>query len=371
MKKKRKRKIIIAIIVIAAFFLALFIVFLCSTSLGKLPYGKMLERIKASPNYKDESFRYSGFQPEWAAGEFAGALAASRSYLFDSSKRNKPSAVLPSVKTDLFSLDPQENIAVWMGHSTIYLQIDGKKFLVDPVFSGRAFIASAFKGSDIYTPFDIPLFDFLIITHDHWDHLDYKTVTALESKAGLVLTGLGTGAHLEYWGYPAEKIIEHDWGETSDLGGGFSITTIGSPHFSGRLFSRNKSLWASFALETPNKKIFLSGDSGYAYHFTEAFERFGPFDIAFLECGQYNKVWRGNHMFPEDTARAAMDLGAKKFIPIHWAKFAISPHDWDDPIKRLLAECQKLGITATHPLIGELVRLDEEQVFSRWWEGIP
>ena len=368
---KKKRKMIITISVIAGFVIAFFLVVLFSPSLGRLPGGKRLERVKASPNYIDGSFRYTGFQPHGAAGEFAGAFAALRSHLFEKSPRNRPSAVLPSLKTDLFSLDPQENIAVWMGHSSIYLQVDGKKILVDPVFSGRALTASVFEGSDVYTYDDIPHLDFLIITHDHWDHLDYKTVRALKDKTSLVLTGLGTGAHLERWGYTAEKIIELDWNETSNLGDGFSITAIGSPHFSGRFLSRNKSLWAAFALETSGKKIFLSGDSGYANHFAEAFSRFGSFDIAFLECGQYNKNWRGNHMFPEDTAKAAMDLGAKKLFPIHWAKFSISTHAWDEPIIKLLAENEKLGLDIIHPLIGQPVRLDEDEIFPRWWEGIP
>jgi L-ascorbate metabolism protein UlaG (beta-lactamase superfamily) len=341
-------------------------------SLGRLPSGERLERMEKSPHYVDGVFRFPGTQPEWATGEFSGSMfGALWRFLFGADERNKPQEILPSAKTDLFSLDPNENLVVWMGHSSYYMQVDGKKFLVDPVFSGSAFVVSAFPGSDVYTPEDIPPLDYLVITHDHWDHLDYETVTALRDKAAVVLTGLGTGEHLEYWGFAPEKIIEHDWNETSDLGGGFSVTAIATPHFSGRFLTRNKSLWTAFVLVTPNRKIFIGGDSGYGDHFADAGRRFGPFDLALLECGQYNIQWRSNHMFPEDTAQASIDLGAKKLLPVHWAKFALSVHAWDEPIIRLTAACEKLGVTLLHPLIGDTVKFDRDEVFPRWWEGIP
>ncbi|MDR1931761.1 MAG: MBL fold metallo-hydrolase [Spirochaetales bacterium] len=359
-----------AVIFLVAASAGVFLVVVSScASLGKLPSGERLERIEKSPHYVDGVFKFPGTQPESASGESSGNMFSSLwRFLFGAEDRNKPSEVLPSAKTDLFSLDPDENLIVWMGHSSYYLQVDGKKFLVDPVFSGSAFVSSAFSGSDVYTPEDIPPIDYLVITHDHWDHLDYKTVTALKDKTGVVLTGLGTGEHLEYWGYAPPKIMEHDWNETRDLGAGFSVTAIATPHFSGRFLTRNKSLWTAFALITPNRKIFIGGDSGYGDHFADAGRRFGPFDLALLECGQYN---RGvNHMFPEDTARASIDLGAKKLFPVHWAKFALNAHAWDEPIIRLAAECEKRGITLLHPIIGSAVRFDEEEIFPRWWEGI-
>jgi L-ascorbate metabolism protein UlaG (beta-lactamase superfamily) len=318
----------------------------------------------------DGAFRFPGTQPERAAPESSvGVFGRLWGFLFGAGERTAPSEVVPSAKTDLFSLDPDENLVVWMGHSSYYMQVDGRRFLVDPVFSGSALIASAFPGSDVYAPEDIPPLDYLVITHDHWDHLDHETVTALKDKAGLVLTGLGTGEHLEYWGYAPERIIELDWNETSDLGGGFSLTALATPHFSGRFLSRNKSLWTAFALVTPGRKIYIGGDSGYGDHFADAGRRFGPFDLALLECGQYN---RGrNHLFPEDTAQASLDLGAKKLLPVHWAKFALSAHPWDEPIIRLSAACERLGLTLVHPRIGDAVRLDRDEVFPRWWEGIP
>jgi L-ascorbate metabolism protein UlaG (beta-lactamase superfamily) len=337
-------------------------------SLGKLPSGERLRRIEQSPNFVDGAFRYPGPLPERPAVKRSGGmLRAAGRILFGAGERNKPSAPLPSTKTDLFSLRPEENLVVWMGHSSYYLQVSGKKFLVDPVFSGSAFIVSAFDGSDVYTPEDIPPLDYLVITHDHWDHLDYKTLTSLRGKVGKVLTGLGTGEHLEYWGYEARRIIELDWNETSELGGGFSITAIATPHFSGRFLTRNKSAWAAFVLVTPDRKIFIGGDSGYADYFAAVGAQYGPFDLAILECGQYNEQWRNSHMFPEDPAHAALDLRAKKLFAVHWGKFALSVHPWDEPIIRLSAICLERGITLVHPLIGGSIHYDEDETFPRWW----
>ncbi|MDR3302328.1 MAG: MBL fold metallo-hydrolase [Spirochaetaceae bacterium] len=341
-------------------------------SLGKLPSGERLKRIEQSPNYADGAFRYPGALPERPVVKRSGGLlAAAGRILFGAGKRNKPAAPLPSTKTDLFSLRPDENLVVWMGHSSYYMQVSGKKFLVDPVFSGSAFIVSAFAGSDVYTPEDIPALDYLLITHDHWDHLDYQTLKALRGKVGRVLTGLGTGAHLEYWGYEARRIIELDWNETSDLGAGFSITAIATPHFSGRFLTRNKAAWAAFVLVTPDRKIFIGGDSGYADYFAAVGDRYGPFDLVMLECGQYNEQWRNSHMFPEDTAQAALDLRAKKLFAVHWGKFALSVHPWDEPITRLYPLCIERGIPLVHPLIGGAIHYDDEETFPLWWEGLP
>jgi L-ascorbate metabolism protein UlaG (beta-lactamase superfamily) len=372
-KPRRFRKLrIILVSLVAAPALAFAAVASSCTSLGKLPSGERLQRIEASPNYSRGEFAYPGPLPERLIRKESGSMfGALWRFLFGTEERNKPAEVLPSTKTDLFSLDPQDNLIVWMGHSSYYLQVDGKKFLVDPVFSGSAFIVSAFPGSDVYTPEDIPPIDYLVITHDHWDHLDYETVTALREKTGKVLTGLGTGEHLEYWGCEAEKIIEHDWNETTNLGEGFFITAIATPHFSGRFLSRNKSIWAAFILVTPNRKIFLGGDSGYADYFAAVGRDFGPFDLAMLECGQYNEKWSDIHMFPEDTAQASIDLRAKKLLAVHWAKFALAPHPWDEPITRLAAACESLGIRLVHPIIGERVNYDEDEIFPRWWEGMP
>jgi len=245
--------------------------------------------------------------------------------------------------------------------------------LIDPVFSGAAspfsFTAKSFPGSDVYTVDDFPELDYLFITHDHWDHLDYKTVTSLKSKVKRVITGLGTAAHLELWGYNKNIITEIDWNEKIILDDGFIAYSTSARHFSGRTFKRNKAIWMSVVLQTPSMKIFLGGDSGYDTHFKNIGEQYGPFDLAILECGQYNVYWRYIHMMPEETVQAGIDLKAKKIMPVHWAKFSLSLHDWDEPIKRVTAEALKKNVSLIHPMIGEEVDLDNPAQTSAWWQG--
>ena len=339
---------------------------------GKLPSGERLKRIEASPNYKNGQFRNVHTTPQLTEG--ANLFSVMRKFFFGKSKNTRPPAALPSIKTDLLHMDPNENILVWFGHSSYFIQVDGKKILVDPVFSGSAspvsFTTKSFKGSDIYTVDDIPAIDYLFITHDHWDHLDYKTIVKLKTKVKQVITGLGTAAHLEYWGYDTNMIIEKDWNEAFVLDKGFIVHTTPARHFAGRLFKRNKSTWMSFVLQTPSMKLFLSGDSGYDTHFSEIGNKYGPFDLAILECGQYNLYWKYIHMMPEEVVQAGIDLKAKKILPVHWAKFDLSLHDWDEPIKRVVAEAAKKNVPLIHPMIGEKLELSRTMEFVKWWEKL-
>ncbi len=348
------------------------VIIINQTQFGKAASGKRLERIKKSPNYKDGSFQNLTFTPIFA--EDVSRFEMIRDGIFKISKRKKPESRLPSKKTNLMTLDPERNILVWFGHSSYFMQIDGKKILVDPVFSGSAspfsFMVGSFPGSDVYNAEDMPSIDYLIITHDHWDHLDYQTVMKLKPRVGKVITGLGVGAHLEYWGFNPDKIIELDWNEQAVLDSGFRITATPGRHFSGRNTKRNQSLWCSFVLQTPSKKIFIGGDSGYDTHFARIGAEHGPFDLALLECGQYNKSWKYIHMMPEQTVQAAIDLKSKVLMPVHWAKFALSLHAWDEPIERVTKEARRLNIPLIHPMIGEEVNLDEFASTSEWWKGI-
>lgn len=342
------------------------------TQFGKAASGGRLDRIKKSPNYKDGAFQNLSFTPTFA--EDVSKFEMIRDGIFKISKRKAPATNLPSVKTNLLNLDPQQDVLVWFGHSSYFMQIDGKKILVDPVFSGSAspfsFMVQSFKGSDIYTPDDFPAIDYLFITHDHWDHLDYQTVLKLKPKVGKVITGLGTAEHLEYWGFDQAKIMELDWNETAVPDSGFQVTATPGRHFSGRNFKRNQSVWCSFVLQTPSKKIFIGGDSGYDTHFAKIGAEHGPFDLALLECGQYNKSWKYIHMMPEQTVQAAIDLKAKAMMPVHWGKFALSLHAWDESINRVTAEAMRLNVPIIHPMIGELVDLDQFGPTTEWWKGI-
>ncbi|WP_159799847.1 MBL fold metallo-hydrolase [Flavobacterium sp. MK4S-17] len=338
---------------------------------GRLPSGKRLQKIRESANYYKSEFQ--NLSPTPALAEEASYRKVFYEFFFKKNKRSKPAAILPSIKTDLHTLNNDENVLVWFGHSSYFLQADGKRFLVDPVFSGSASpieaTTRAFKGSDIYTAEDIPEIDCLFITHDHWDHLDYETVVKLKPKIKKIITGLGTGAHLERWGFDAAVISELDWQDSVTISEGFVVHIMPARHFSGRWLKRNGTLWVSVVLKTPSFNLYLGGDSGYDSHFKTIGETFGPFDLAILECGQYNEYWKYIHMMPEETVQAATDLKAQRLLPVHWAKFSLALHAWDEPVKRVTAEAEKKQIPLLTPMIGEKVKLDNtQQEFSHWWE---
>lgn len=339
---------------------------------GRTPSGERLLNAGKSPHYSGGKFQNLSLTPGLTDGANVGTVLWE--LLFYRNKRSQPADVVPSLKTDLFKLDPAENALVWFGHSSYFMQVDGKKILVDPVLSGTASpigaSAKSFKGSDVYKHADIPEIDFLFISHDHWDHVDYQTLRRLKPKIKKVICGLGTGAHLEYWGYDPAHIIEKGWNEQVALEEGFTVDICPARHFSGRGFARNKALWVSFALTTPTLKIYIGGDSGYDAHFAAVGAAHGPFDLAILECGQYDRKWKYIHLNPEEVVQAAQDLKAKKLFAVHWGKFALANHDWDDPIIRVAAESARRGMPLLHPLIGEKVNLNETGVFTKWWEGL-
>lgn len=340
--------------------------------LGRLPDGDRLEQIKKSPNYRDGSFRNLIETPLMT--EESSMAKNLWDFFIRKNDRSKPENKIPSKKTNLKTLGENENVLVWFGHSSYFMQIAGKRFLIDPVFSGHAspfpFMIKSFEGTDVYTEDDIPEIDYLIITHDHYDHLDHQTVTRLNDKIKKIICGLGVGSYFEHWGVDKNRIVEKDWNETFDLGQGFFITTLPARHFSGRSFYSNQTLWASYALKTPSINIYLGGDSGYGPHFKFIGEKYGPFDLAILENGQYNEGWKYIHMMPEETLEAAKEVKAKRLFPVHSAKFALSKHAWDAPLKRL-SELDKESHLMISPMIGEKVNLnDEKQIFIKWWEGI-
>lgn len=339
---------------------------------GKAPSGKRLERLQQSPNYKEGKFQNFHYTPDLTKGySMPGILF---DMLFKNHPRRKPIDSIPSIKTDLVNLPIDSNVLVWFGHSSYFMQIEGKRFLVDPVFSGNASplpgTTKSFKGADIYSVADLPNIDYLVISHDHYDHLDYETIIALKEKVGKVVCGLGVGEHFEYWGYAPEKLIEKDWHEEIDLGDGFVLNTVPGRHFSGRGFNRNNTLWTSYVLETPKSKIFIGGDSGYDTHFKEIGNKFGPIDLAILENGQYNVAWQAIHTLPHETVQAAKDLKAKRFFPVHSSKFMLAMHQWDDPLNDV-SKINNGAIPMVTPMIGEVVNLnDEHQKFKQWWKGI-
>jgi L-ascorbate metabolism protein UlaG (beta-lactamase superfamily) len=374
---KRIRKFIklmaITIFSIIAIFALIIFLFMQQAQFGRQPKGERLEKIKKSPNYKDGSFKNLSFTPDLAEG--ATYYSVLKEFLFSKKIRQKPINAIPHTKIELKNLNPSENILVWFGHSSYFMQLDGKTFLVDPVFSGGASpikaTTRAFKGTDVYSVSDFPEIDFLFISHDHYDHLDYETIIDLKPKVKKIVTGLGTGEHFDRWGFDLKIVEERDWNEKIDLSNGFTAYTVPARHFSGRTFSRNKALWTSFVLQTPSNKIFIGGDSGYDTHFAKIGETYGAFDLVILENGQYDKNWKYIHMMPEEVVQAAKDLKAKRLFPVHSSKFALGNHPWDEPLNRVSAAAEKEKISIITPILGEKVDLkDTSKVFSKWWVGV-
>jgi L-ascorbate metabolism protein UlaG (beta-lactamase superfamily) len=340
---------------------------------GALPHGARLERIRSSPNYVDGRFQNLVPTPQFSAGNNTASVWWY--FLFAKKERLAPTAPIPTRKTDLKALDRDRDAVVWLGHSSYFLQLGGRRILIDPVFSPYAapvsFANRAFAGTNVYTAEDMPVIDYLLISHDHWDHLDYPTVMALKPKIRKVVCGLGVGSHFEEWGFDEKLVHEADWFTALEPESGFAIHVLPARHFSGRLFSRNKTLWTSFALVTPERRIFYSGDGGYGPHFRQIGEMFGGFDVAIMENGQYDRHWPYIHLLPEEAATAAEELGAAALLPGHAGRFAIANHPWDEPFARVTRASGDKKYRLLTPLIGEAVELGApRREFPRWWETV-
>ncbi len=336
---------------------------------GKLPAGKQKERIQGSANYRNGAFQ--NLSPTPMKPEGISYWKMMREF-FRKHPETAPPTRLPFVKTDLKELNAAEPVLVWFGHSSYLLRIGERNFLVDPVFSGNAaplsFMVKAFPGSNEYTTDDMPFIDHLILTHDHYDHLDFKTIRELRGRVGSIYCSLGVGAHLVYWGVDPAIITEMDWWDVAIPGENFQLTAAPARHFSGRGIKRAQSLWSSFILRSPSHTIYLGGDSGYDTHFNEIGDRFGPFDIAILESGQYNNMWPLIHMMPEETLQAAADLQAKALMPVHWGKFRLGMHPWNEPVKRILKKAEEYKLQVAIPRIGEPLLINGNYPVNHWWE---
>ncbi len=340
-------------------------------SFGKLPSGKRLERIKSSSNYREGSFQ--NLLPTEMLAEGASYPKMMVEFFFGKVVDGVPTSSLPSVKSDLRALLLNDPVIVWFGHSSYLIIINGKRILIDPVFSAYAspwqFVGTKnFTYSHPYSIDDFPEIDLVLLTHDHYDHLDYHAILKLRSKAKQFCTALGVGEHLIYWGIEESKIREFDWWQSETIFSGLKLTATPARHFSGRGFKRNQSLWTSFVLSVVGYKIFVGGDSGYDPSFKTIGDKLGPFDLAILECGQYNEQWPYIHMMPEHTVQASMDLRASVLLPVHWGKFKLSLHSWTDPINRAVAQAKILNQKITTPRIGEIVKLDMISNGSYWWK---
>jgi L-ascorbate metabolism protein UlaG (beta-lactamase superfamily) len=343
-----------------------------SPQFGAEAKGARLEKIKKSPN-----FAYGEFQNPVATSMdigFKGYVKLISTRLFGETDDQRPDWEIPVHKIDKSSFETVQDTATvitWLGHSAFLIEIDGKRLLLDPMLGDIASPIS-FLGPRRFSALpiavdELPRIDAVMISHDHYDHLDYGSIQQLAKKASHFYVALWVGAHLERWGVPAAKITEMDWWQETTFQGLRFVATP-SRHFSGRgLTDRMKTLWASWVIQGRNDRIFFSGDSGYFDGFREIGERYGPFDITLMECGQYNELWPNIHMMPEQTVQAHLDLKGKLLMPIHWGAFTLAMHSWTEPIERAKKNAKELQVPITTPHIGEPVMLHQKVPKQDWW----
>ena len=341
-------------------------IFLAPT-FGAKPDGDSLARMEQSAHYRDGQF----FNNEETLVDTRqpGESMDIAGYIFPAEDKN-PSTPLPSVQFDKSGFNDRD--FVWFGHSTVMFRSEQTNILIDPVFNRASPIpigGKPFKMEITPTVKTLPAIDVVLISHDHYDHLDHLVVGKLASSTSLFLVPLGIQAHLLRWGVPRTNIIELDWFESYSVGG-TTFTLTPSRHFSGRgITNRFSTLWGSWVVKSRDLSVFLGGDSGYTRDFKLIGERFGPFDIVFIENGAYDRQWSQIHMIPEESVQAAIDLNAELFFPIHWGKFDLAKHTWLDPIERAVKEAKKRDLPIVAPLIGQVFQLDTPP-FNTWWDKL-
>ncbi len=294
---------------------------------------------------------------------------------FTGSGRN-PKEKIPITPLDPESFNGQQEAPrfVWYGHSVLLINVRGKTILIDPMFGHNAspiaaFGAKRFSENTLDLIDALPVIDLVLLTHDHYDHLDFTSIGRLKSKVKQYYTALGVGRHLKYWGVEQDKIKEFDWWDHHTWEG-IEITFTPGRHFSGRgIRDRFRSLWGGWVINTADQRIYFSGDSGYGEHFKEVGDRLGPFDIGFMECGQYNRNWHQIHMFPEESVQASLDSGVRRAMAVHWGGFALALHHWKDPIERFTREASRKNLAICTPEIGEVFNITHPPETS-WWQDL-
>lgn len=324
------------------------------------------EQMNRSPQFRDGVFHN---RSEARAGVPDGATF--RDFLFGGEKR-KPSAPVPLVGP---AAPVSSGLHVtWYGHASALVEIDGASVLLDPVWSDRCSPSTAVGPKRLHpVPHklsDLPRLSAIVISHDHYDHLDLPTVRTLrETSSAPFVVPLGLGAHLRRWHVPAERIVELDWNESFSVNG-FSLTATAAQHFSGRGFTRNQTLWASWVIKRGERSVFYSGDTGYFDGYAEIGAAHGPFDAVLMQIGAYNDAWPDIHMTPEEGLDAFGDLGGKLLIPVHWATFNLAMHSWTEPVDRVWAEAKARDVALAVPRPGERVNVDDPPGVDGWWQAL-
>ena len=333
----------------------------------------------------DDLLKKYGKSPNWKNGIFVNYEETSMSFnwrampkffnkQFIDNKGRSPEKALPIEVFDHEAfLKPSEEIKIiWFGHSVLLMRVNNKTILIDPMFGPNAapiapFNINRFSKNTLALIDELPPIDLMLLSHDHYDHLDLRSMEKLIPKVKAYYVALGCARHLIQWGVPPTLVHEFDWWE-QEVFEGTTITFTPSRHFSGRgLTDRTKSLWAGWAFKTPKENIYFSGGSGYGAHFKEVGERLGPFDFGIMECGQYNENWHQIHMYPEEAIQAAIDAGIKIVMAVHWGAFPLAQHPWKEPIERFISAAVSQDVTVYTPKLGELFALSTPKK-SMWWK---
>ncbi len=342
-----------------------------SPEFGAKSEGLRLEKIKSSENFKNGKFQ--NLTETDVSGDMNYTKTLSE-YFTNGNKVPDWSIPVNKISSETISKTSDSTTKItWFGHSALLLEIDGKKIFLDPML-GDVPAPHPFLGAKRFNDTlplaieNIPNMDAVLISHDHYDHLDYGSIKKLKDRVGHFYVPLGVGAHLISWGVAEEKITEMDWWESTSFSG-IQLTATPSRHFSGRgVTDRFSTQWSSWVIKGKKDNIYFSGDSGYDSHFKEIGNKFGPFDLAIMECGQYDAQWPLIHMMPEETVQATIDVKGKILLPIHWGAFKLGLHSWTDPIERVTIEAASKNIAIATPIIGEAVTVGEPIPTSEWWK---
>ncbi|MBM3546030.1 MAG: hypothetical protein FJX54_03685 [Alphaproteobacteria bacterium] len=343
-------------------------------SFGGKAEGARLERMKASPRWTGE--RFSNLHPIIPGLRDPTAQMPTLKDFICGGERRVPAGPLPSVSPlDTWTRRAESGLrATWLGHSTVLIEIGGLRVLTDPVWGNRA-SPSRLIGPKRFQPIPVPLrqmppIDLVVISHDHYDHLDYPTIRELAKRDVPFVTSLGVGAHLEAWGVPPERIVELDWWESHEIGS-VAVTAAPSQHFSGRgLKNRNSTLWSSFVIRSDRHRVFFSGDTGLTTEYETIRDRLGPFDLVMLEVGGWLPAWGDIHLGPKYALEALKLLGGGVFLPVHWGTFSLSMHAWDEPAEELIALAPKAGAHLVMPRLGEAIEPAHAERADPWWRGV-
>ena len=355
--------VILALLVVILLILAVGLLFLrFYPSVGKAPDERERKLLEKSDHYAAGAFHNENAVSTMTGGErYSG-------------ERKTPNTKLRAQTPTLLSEPGEGDLTfTWLGHSSFLLQIGDKTVLVDPVLSERSSPVS-FAGPKRFselplTAEELPDIDVVFISHDHYDHLDWKTIRAIKERVGAFVVPLGIDAILRGWGVPEEKILSLDWWESTEIDG-LRLTLTPSQHFSGRNpLKANSTLWGGVYISGGSHRVYYTGDGGYYEVFGNVRERLGAPDLMIAECGQYDPSWAQIHMFPEQTVQAGLDVGTSWLIPVHWGAFCICNHAWDDSIRRVTAAAEAAGLPIATPEIGQTVNFDQIDSFTdAWWE---